>query len=72
MVKNSLANARGARDPTEFDPWIGKSPWRREWQPTPGFLPGESHGQRTLVGYIVHGVAKSRTQLSNRAKIKCV
>ena len=29
-----------------------KMPWRREWQPTPVLLPGESHGQRTLVGYI--------------------
>ena len=28
-----------------------KIPWRREWQPTPVFLPGESHGQRSLVGY---------------------
>jgi len=26
-----------------FDPWVGKIPWRREWQPTPVFLPGESH-----------------------------
>ena len=34
-----------------FDPWVGKIPWRRKWQPTPGFLPGESHGQRSLVGY---------------------
>ena len=34
-----------------FDPWIGKIPWRRKWQPTPVFLPGESHGQRSLVGY---------------------
>ena len=32
----------------EFDPWVGKIPWRRKWQPTPAFLPGESHGQRTL------------------------
>ena len=30
---------------TGFDPWIGKIPWRRAWQPTPVFLPGESHGQ---------------------------
>ena len=37
-----------------------KIPWRREWQPTPVFLPGEFHGQRSLVGY-VHGVAKSQT-----------
>ena len=34
-----------------FDPWMGKTPWRREWQPTLVFLPGESHGQRSLVGY---------------------
>ena len=34
-----------------FDPWVGKIPWRREWQPTPVFLPGESHGWRSLVGY---------------------
>ena len=33
------------------DPWVGKIPWRREWQPTPGFLPGKSHGQWSLVGY---------------------
>ena len=33
------------------DPWVGKIPWRRAWQPTPVFLPGESHGQRSLVGY---------------------
>ena len=34
-----------------FDPWIGKIPWRRKWQPTAVFLPGESCGQRSLVGY---------------------
>ena len=34
-----------------FDPWAGKIPWRREWQPTAGFLPKESHGQRSLAGY---------------------
>ena len=33
-----------------FDPWTGKIPWRRAWQPTPVFLPRESHGQRQLVG----------------------
>ena len=31
---------------------VGKMPWRRKWQPTPVFLPGEFHGQRSLVGYI--------------------
>ena len=35
----------------KFDPWVGKIPWRRAWQPTPVFLPGESYGQRSLVGY---------------------
>ena len=34
-----------------FDLWIGKIPWRRAWQPTPGVLPGKSHGQKSLVGY---------------------
>ena len=34
-----------------FDPWIGKIPWRRKWQPTPAWLPGEFLGQRSLVGY---------------------
>ena len=33
-----------------FDPWAGKIAWRRKWPPTPVFLPGESHGQRSLVG----------------------
>ena len=34
-----------------FDPWVGKIPWKRVWQPIPVFLPGESQGQRSLVGY---------------------
>ena len=34
-----------------FEPCLGKIPWRREWQPTPEFLPRESHGQRRLVGH---------------------
>ena len=53
--------SRGPR----FDPWVGKLSWRRKWQPTPVFLPGEFHGQRSLVGYTVHGVETSRTRLSN-------
>ena len=44
------------RKPT-FNPWVGKIPRRRKWQPPPVFLPGEFHGQR------VHGVAKTQTQL---------
>ena len=34
-----------------FDPWVKKIPWRTAWQHTPVFVPGESHGQRSLVGY---------------------
>ena len=34
-----------------FNPWVGKIPWRRKWQPTPVFSPGESHGQKSLGGY---------------------
>jgi len=33
-----------------MDPWVGKTPWRRKWQPTPIFLPRKSQEQRTLVG----------------------
>ena len=38
-----------------FCPWVRKIPWRREWLPTPVFLPGEFHGQRSLVGYSLWG-----------------
>ena len=43
----------GVSDDTEdgFDPRVGKSPWRRQSQPTPVLLPGEFHGRRSLVGY---------------------
>ena len=34
-----------------FEPWIWKICWRRQWQPTPVFLPGKSHGQSSLAGY---------------------
>ena len=36
---------------TRFDPWVGKILWSRAWQPTPVFLPGESHSQKSVVGY---------------------
>ena len=43
-----------------FNPWVGKIPWRRKWQPTPVFLPGESHGQRSLAGYSPWGHKRVR------------
>ena len=46
--KESACKCRRPR----FDPWAGKIPWRRDWLPTPVFLPGETHGQRSLAGYI--------------------
>ena len=48
VVKNLPANAG---DRCGFHPWVKEIPWRRKWQPTPVFLPGESHGQRRLTGY---------------------
>ena len=47
-----------------FAPWVGKIPWRRKWQPTPVFLPGESHAQRSLVGCSPWGQKKSWTWLT--------
>ena len=47
---------------------MGKIPWSWKWQPTPVFLPGKFHGQRSLVA-IVHGVTKSRAWLSMHARM---
>ena len=48
-----------------FNPWVRKIPWRRLWQPTPGFLPGKSHGQRSLVGYSPRGGKRVKHDWSN-------
>ena len=42
-----------------FDPWARKILWRRAWQPTPVFLPGKSHGQRSLAGYSLWDLKES-------------
>ena len=44
-----------------FDPWIGKIPWRRKWQPAPVFSPGKSLGQRSLAGYSACGHKEANT-----------
>ena len=49
---------------TWLDPWVGKIPCRRAWQPTLVFLPGESHGQKSLVGYSPRGHKESDTDTS--------
>ena len=54
MLKYPPANAGDIRDVgsiPELNPWVGKIPWRRAWQPTPVFQPGELNGQRSLKGY---------------------
>ena len=58
MVKNPPAVLE-----TQAPSWVGKTPWRRAWQPTPVFWPGEPHGQRSLAGCSPWG-AKSQTGLS--------
>ena len=50
-----------------FDPWVGESSWNRKWHPTPVFLPGKFHRQRSLADYS-HGAPKSQTRLSNWAQ----
>ena len=50
VIKNPPANAGIIRDAGSI-PRFGMMPWRKAWQPTPVFLPGESHGQRSLAGY---------------------
>ena len=60
-VKGSACNAGDLGSIPEFDPWVGKIPWRRKWQPTPIFLSGESHGRRNLVGYSPWGSKGSDT-----------
>jgi len=70
VVKNPPANAGDMRP--GFDTGVGKIPWRRAWQPTPVFLPRESHGQRSL-GDTIHSFAQGWTglkQLSRHLNIK--
>ena len=51
--KESACKCRGHKRQKrhEFDPWVGKIPWRRKWQPTAVFLPGRLHGQSSLWGH---------------------
>ena len=54
MVKNLPANAGDTTEAGSI-PGSGRFPWSRKWQPTPVFLPGESHGQKSLSGYSLVG-----------------
>ena len=64
MVKNPPALGRRHKG-CGFNPWVGKIPWSKAWQPTPLFLPGESHGQRSLGGYSPWGGISFRISPSN-------
>ena len=63
--KESACQCRSHRR-RRFNPWVGKIPCSRKWQPTPKFLPRKSHRQRNLWA-IVYGVAKSQTRLNTCA-----
>ena len=70
-VAKEPACQRRRRKRCRFNPWVRKIPWRRKWQPTPIFLPGESHGQRSLVGYSPRGCkeyTRSNTKASRASK----
>ena len=54
LVAQTVKNLPAMQE-TWFDSWAGKTPWRREWQPIPVFLPREFQGQRNLVGYSPRG-----------------
>ena len=69
-VKNSPANA-GRHKRCEFHPWVEKIPWRKKWQPTPVFLPGETHGQRVW-WTIAHGVTEMDMTKVTKSKCVCV
>ena len=60
LVAQRLKHRLQCRRPG-FDPRVGRIPWRRKWQPTPVFLPGESYGRRSLVGYSPRGSKESDT-----------
>ena len=60
VVRDAPANEGDAKD-SRLMPQVGKIPWSRKWRPALVFSPGKFHGQRSLVGYTVHGVTKSRT-----------
>ena len=60
MVKNPLVNAGDTRV-MDSSPGVRKIPWNRKQQPTPVFLPGKFHGQRSLSGHSSWGHKKSDT-----------
>ena len=69
VVKNLPANVGDMS--CWFNPWVRKIPWKRAWQPTPVFLPGESLKQRSLVGYSPWGRKElDMTEVTHHAHMK--
>ena len=66
MVKNLPACSAGGG----LYPCVRKIPWKRKWQPTPVFLPGEFHGQRSLVDYSPWGPCKE-SDMTERLSLSC-
>ena len=69
--KESTCQCRTHRRPG-FNLWVRKIPWRREYLPTPVFLPGESHGQRSLEGYSPQGGKELDTTESEHTRLDCI
>ena len=61
LIKTTTTTTTQTRNKGKL-PWVAKIPWRKKWLPTPVFLPGEFHGQRSLAGYSSWG---RQTQLSD-------
>ena len=78
-ITNGFPGGASGKEPTYqcrrlkrlgFDPWVRRIAWGRAWQPTPIFLPGESHGQRSLAGYSPWGCKESdTTEATWRARV---
>ena len=66
--KDSACQCRSCR----FNPWIKKIPWRWKWQPTPIYLPGKFHGQRSLVGCSLWGSERVRHNLATKQQQRCL
>ena len=64
VVKNLLANAGDRRKRRGFDPWVGKIPWKKKWQPTPVFLPEKIPWTEGDWRTRFHGVAKSHSVMT--------
>ena len=76
LVAQTVKHLPTMRKTTGFNPWVRKISWRSKWQPTPVFLPGKSHGRRSLVGYCPWGCKESdttgRLHFTSLMSIHCV